>query len=47
MYDDVEIGIHCPGCDYEIVVTLGQIHRREKIACPGCGSEIAMKPDEP
>ena len=47
MYEDIEIQIHCPGCDMEMDVKLSQIAAEECISCPGCGKQIQLKPDAP
>ena len=46
MYEDIEIQIHCPECDLEMDVKLGQIAREECMTCRGCGKQIQLKPDE-
>jgi uncharacterized paraquat-inducible protein A len=43
--EDFEIEIHCPECDSELEVRLGQIKRLETIICPRCKTNIQMQPD--
>ena len=46
MFEDFEIGIHCPKCDAELEVRLSQIKHEDIIVCPQCRTDIHMKPDE-
>ena len=45
MFEDIEIEIHCPNCDAELEVMLGQIARSESVTCPGCHKPIELRPD--
>jgi hypothetical protein len=39
-YEDDEIGIICPACEYEIRKSIGWIRRHAQLECPGCGQVI-------
>jgi hypothetical protein len=42
-YEDDEIGVICPACEYEIRKSIGWVRKHTQIECPGCGQRIDIE----
>ena len=42
-FDDLEIGLPCPGCEHETPKNVGWLkHEPDSYECAGCGKKIAL-----
>jgi hypothetical protein len=46
MFDDAEIEIPCPGCEYKTKKAISWIKANDAFVCSGCGATVRLNRDK-
>ncbi len=46
MFENVELGIPCPGCGHKTPKSIGFIRANSVLVCAGCNEVVTVKGDE-